>query len=118
MQPNVAIKSADTPPVSHLGSHSNANLGANLSSNINSNLNSNLVSYPGLYPGARYAGVDELHRAILASLKDYIAVLDRDGFVMTMNEAWIRGGCENGGPLLTAVSVGANYLEILRRFAD
>src|SRR5262249_18049961 len=102
MQPNLAIKSADTAPVSHLASHPN----------------SNLVSHLGLHSSARYAGGEELHRAILASLKDYIVVLDQDGFVITMNEAWSRGGCENGGPLLTAVDIGANYLEILQGFAD
>jgi len=61
---------------------------------------------------------EELNRAILASLKDYIAVLDKDGFVIAVNEAWSRWSYENGGAFLNAVGIEANYLEILRRAAD
>ncbi len=71
-----------------------------------------------IQPKIRLEEAEELHRAVLASLKDYIAVLDSNGWVITVNEAWNNWAYENGGASLGGVSVGANYLEFMRLAAD
>ena len=53
--------------------------------------------------------------AILASVTSNIAVLDREGRIVTVNDGWSRFGRENGGTLQTPV--GASYLEACRRAA-
>jgi hypothetical protein len=58
-----------------------------------------------------------LNQAVLGSLEAHIAVLDRDGNIIAVNEAWKRFACENDGPAV-ADSVGANYLAVCRRSRD
>lgn len=56
-------------------------------------------------------------RAILDSVAYQIAVLDRDGVIVAVNEPWRRFAPENGteaDPLAQHVEVGVNYLEICR----
>ncbi len=48
-------------------------------------------------------------RSVLDSLTSQIAVLDRDGVILEVNDAWRRFGQENDGP---AESVGQNYLTV------
>src|SRR5262249_62158507 len=50
-----------------------------------------------------------LNQAVLGSLASHIAVLDRDGNIIAVNEAWKRFARENGGVAI-ADSVGINYL--------
>lgn len=54
---------------------------------------------------------EELNRAVLGSLRDQIAVLDRKGVIIAVNEGWTRFGEEGQG---NAVGVGANYVEVCR----
>jgi PAS domain S-box-containing protein len=56
----------------------------------------------------------ELGFAILNSLADHIAVLNRDGTIIAVNEAWNKFALENGAPDTTRLSVGANYIEVCR----
>jgi PAS domain S-box-containing protein len=58
-----------------------------------------------------------LNQAVLGSLAAHIAVLDRDGKIIAVNDAWKRFARENGG---AAVADGAsvNYLDVCRRASD
>ena len=55
---------------------------------------------------------EELNRAILSSLVEDIAVLDKQGNVIAVNEAWERHADDSGNPLHTGVVLGTNYLEV------
>jgi PAS domain S-box-containing protein len=54
-----------------------------------------------------------LNQAVLGSLAATIAVLDREGNIIAVNEAWKRFAKENGGAAV-ADSVGVNYLQVCR----
>src|SRR5262245_47825253 len=57
---------------------------------------------------------EALNVSVLSSLAAHIAVLDRDGTIIAVNEAWKRFANENGiDP--DGSSVGVNYLEVCRR---
>jgi len=55
---------------------------------------------------------EELNRAILSSLVEDIAVLDKNGNVIAVNEAWERHSADSGNPLQTGVVMGTNYLDV------
>jgi len=55
--------------------------------------------------------------AILGSLSSNVAVLDREGWIIAVNESWTRFEVENGGTGKTVAGVGANYLDISRQAA-
>lgn len=57
---------------------------------------------------------EELNRAVLGSLRDQIAVLDREGSIIAVNDGWTRFAEDNRG---RNVGVGANYLEVCRKAA-
>ena len=52
-----------------------------------------------------------LNQAVLGSLAANIAVLDREGHIIAVNEAWKRFAYENDGAAV-ADSVGVNYLQV------
>jgi PAS domain S-box-containing protein len=54
-----------------------------------------------------------LKGAILDSLPAHIAVLDRDGAIIAVNDAWTRFGSENAAPI-GAADIGVNYIEACR----
>ena len=54
--------------------------------------------------------------AILASLSSGVAVLDREGRVIAVNESWTRFGSERQAGY-AGVEVGARYLEVCRQIA-
>ncbi len=58
-------------------------------------------------------GSDSLKGAILDSLPAHIAVLDREGVIIAVNDAWSRFAVENGAGLGAAAS-GVNYLHVCR----
>ncbi|MCX6048919.1 MAG: response regulator [Chloroflexi bacterium] len=58
---------------------------------------------------------ETLNRTILNSVTNHLAVLDRQGNIIRVNEAWERFAKENGAPLTTQTGVGVNYLEICRQ---
>jgi PAS domain S-box-containing protein len=58
-----------------------------------------------------------LTQTILNSLSANIAVLDREGNIIAVNEPWRNFSVENGGSTLLNAGVGANYLEVCRRAA-
>ena len=55
-----------------------------------------------------------LIKAVFSSLYGHVAVLDRDGRILAVNDAWMRFAQENQGRL-SAVGVGANYFEACLR---
>src|SRR5262249_31830809 len=58
---------------------------------------------------------EAFNRAILNSLPSNIAVLDTEGVIHGINEAWQRFAKANGQPPVCSVGIGANYLEVCRR---
>jgi PAS fold len=61
---------------------------------------------------------ENLSQSILDSIQTRIAVVDENGAILVVNDAWIRFAQENGDPLLHTTSVGINYFEVTRRSAD
>lgn len=59
--------------------------------------------------------VEMLSSTVLASLRDHVVVIDKNGQIVSVNEAWKRFAVENGDPELASVSIGANYLEVCRQ---
>jgi PAS domain S-box-containing protein len=57
-----------------------------------------------------------LNRAVLNSLQDHVAVVDRAGNILAVNEAWKRFARENGGEA-EVLGKGVNYLEVCRHAA-
>ena len=57
------------------------------------------------------------HDAIVASLADRIAVVDRDGIILEVNAAWTEFGRRNALGSVNAIGPGVNYLDICRRAA-
>jgi len=55
--------------------------------------------------------------AVLNSLVSNIAVLDADGAIIFVNEAWKQYARENGDPGLVSTGVGVNYLRVCRMAA-
>lgn len=56
-------------------------------------------------------------QAILDAVTTQVAVLDKEGIIVEVNEAWRRFALENApvpGQFLTTVGVGTNYLDICR----
>ncbi len=58
------------------------------------------------------------NQAILSSLTVHLAVLDADGTILMVNEAWTRFAQANGDPWGNQTGVGVNYLDVLRRSAQ
>jgi diguanylate cyclase (GGDEF)-like protein/PAS domain S-box-containing protein len=57
----------------------------------------------------------EFVTCILDSLTEQVAVIDRNGVITTVNEAWRQFAQANGAPGAERVSEGANYLEVCRQ---
>ena len=58
---------------------------------------------------------EDFMQCVLRSLPAHIAVLDREGVIVAVNEAWTSFGRANGNLRLRGADVGANYLEVCRR---
>jgi PAS domain S-box-containing protein len=58
---------------------------------------------------------EERNRAVLGALGLHIAVLDGEGTIVLVNEAWLAFARENGITDLSCVSPGVNYLDVCRR---
>lgn len=60
---------------------------------------------------------EELNRGTLQALPAHVAVLDWEGRIVAVNQAWSDFARRNGAEASDAVSVGANYLDVCRRAA-
>lgn len=58
---------------------------------------------------------EELLRATQDSISALIAVLDSNGDIFAVNEAWKENARENGDPKLIHTGVGVNYLEVCKK---
>ncbi|MFN8459298.1 MAG: PAS domain S-box protein [Anaerolineae bacterium] len=57
---------------------------------------------------------EAFNHAVLDSLPAHVAVLDKNGIIIAVNDAWQRFAQDNGGDPV-ATGVGANYLEVCRQ---
>jgi signal transduction histidine kinase len=55
---------------------------------------------------------DRLKGAILDSLPSHVAVLDRDGVIVTVNDVWVEFGAADGAAFGAPVAPGTNYPDI------
>jgi PAS domain S-box-containing protein len=63
----------------------------------------------------------EYNQAILDSIRSHIAILDKDGLIVSVNDAWLDFADKNrtsDGELPRRTGVGTNYLDICRECAD
>jgi transcriptional regulator with GAF, ATPase, and Fis domain len=58
------------------------------------------------------------NRSVLDSLTYQIAVLDRQGTILDVNESWMRFARENGASPLERIGCGINYLDVCRRSSE
>jgi PAS domain-containing protein len=65
--------------------------------------------------GMTARALEAFTRAILSSLQARIAVLDKEGTILVVNEVWQR--FRNAQGTATVLGVGTNYLEVCRRVA-
>jgi len=61
---------------------------------------------------------ETFNRSILDSLTYLIAVLDRHGNILDVNERWLRFARENAATSQTLIGPGVNYIEVCRRSAE
>lgn len=61
---------------------------------------------------------EALNQAILASLNASVAVIDKHGNLIAVNDAWEHFAIANGDPQLQHTGVGQNYLQVTRRAAE
>lgn len=59
----------------------------------------------------------EYNRALLDSISSNVAILNRDGVIISVNSAWLKFGRENScsGELPDISNVGGNYLDVCRK---
>jgi PAS domain S-box-containing protein len=60
----------------------------------------------------------EFNQSVLMSLPDHIAVLDWEGNILTVNDAWIQFARENDANFPDGVGPGVNYLRICQKATD
>jgi len=57
-------------------------------------------------------------KTVLGSLTDNIAVIDREGTIVLVNEAWLDFACNNGLTELASVLPGSRYLHLCQQCAE
>jgi PAS domain S-box-containing protein len=57
-------------------------------------------------------------RSILASIRSQIAVVDENGFILDVNDAWNDFSIKNDETILNRTGKGSNYLEVCQKAAD
>jgi PAS domain S-box-containing protein len=62
----------------------------------------------------RWQHNEKMYRSLMNCMTAHIAVLDRTGTIIMVNDAWERFALENGIHTLERVGVGANYLDVCR----
>jgi PAS domain S-box-containing protein len=61
---------------------------------------------------------EALNRAVLSSLTAHIAVLDREGAIISVNQAWRRLAQSSGDEAGSQTGLHVNYLDVCRRAAQ
>lgn len=67
--------------------------------------------------GAR-RGIVRLHRALLASLHDHVAILDARGALLEVNDSWRRFADEHDGAPFHRAHVGDDFIAVCRTAAE
>ena len=57
----------------------------------------------------------EFNRAVLMSMRDHIAVLDKAGNILSVNKSWLDFASRNAVGSPEVIGEGINYLEVCRR---
>ncbi|MCB0165627.1 MAG: PAS domain-containing protein [Anaerolineae bacterium] len=57
---------------------------------------------------------ENFNQALLDGIKAHVAVLDKDGNIILVNDAWKQFAQNNGDPTLAHTGVGINYLSVCR----
>lgn len=68
--------------------------------------------------GSDLARTAEYNRALLDSFRSHIAILDKDGVIVSVNEAWKKFADSNrleSGDLPRNIHTGANYLDVCQK---
>ncbi len=60
---------------------------------------------------------EALNRAVLNALPAQIAVLNRNGTILAVNEAWSQSATDNGASAVIRAGIGVNYLDACRQEA-
>lgn len=66
-------------------------------------------------PGEAIRESEDFNRSILASLNDSIAIIDRNGAILAVNEAWERFASGEDLPAPAGTGVGTSYLDVCNR---
>ena len=61
---------------------------------------------------------EEFVQAILSSLKSSVAVIDKNGIIITVNQAWENFAATNGATELDKTTKGMNYLDVCKKSAE
>jgi signal transduction histidine kinase len=68
--------------------------------------------------GARREDLETFFTSVLDSLYSHVAVIEKDGRIVAVNEAWRRFASRNDARSPSAVSEGANYFEVCSNASD
>src|SRR5687767_9183716 len=60
---------------------------------------------------------EQVSNTVFSALDLHVAILDRDGVIVDVNDVWIRFAAENGGQS-APLGVGANYFDVCRHAAS
>ncbi len=60
---------------------------------------------------------EAMTQAVMQALTTQVALLDPQGVIIAVNDAWTRYALENGATALDQIGVGVNYLAVCRRAA-
>lgn len=61
---------------------------------------------------------EAFNKGILSSLSSQIAVLDKSGYLINVNQAWTDFALENGMTSLERVAIGSNYFDVCERAVE
>jgi signal transduction histidine kinase len=56
--------------------------------------------------------------AVLNSLHEHVAVIEKDGTIIAVNEAWRKFAADNDAKSPDTVSEGVNYIDVCKRISD
>jgi signal transduction histidine kinase len=68
--------------------------------------------------GPDQADAEAFFTGVLNSLYEHVAVVEKDGKIIAVNDAWRSFARQNDAKSSLAVSEGANYLEVCRKVTD
>lgn len=58
---------------------------------------------------------EAFNRGTLNALNSHIAVIDKNGTIIAVNDSWNKFGIENGATVLSSIGVGSNYFDVCEK---